>query len=79
MDMFQLKKDFIKKEGNEYVCDGQYTQSAEDEIIPVKFLVDNTYNIFSIFGPLWGDWNQCPSGMLWNGKQKNGMNNMMLS
>ena len=63
MDMFQLKKDFIKKEGNEYVCDGQYTQSAEDEIIPVKFLVDNTYNIFSIFGPLWGDWNQCPS---WN-------------
>lgn len=63
VDMFQFKKDFIKKEGEEYVCDGQYAPCAEDEIIPVKFFVDNTYTIFSIFDSLWGDWNQCPR---WN-------------
>jgi hypothetical protein len=67
MDMFQFKRDFIKKEGEEYVCDGQYTQSSEDEIIPVKFRVEHTYDIFSIFGHLWGDWNQCPS---WNAMER---------
>lgn len=43
-----------------YYCDGHYVKNKKDESLPVKFYVSNAYEVFSMFGSLWGGWNDCP-------------------
>lgn len=62
IEMFEFKKSFIRKEQDEYVCDGVFNINAPDECISVNFKnMEHTYDIFPLLGPLWGDWNECPS------------------
>lgn len=62
-DMFVFKQQGIRcgKYGD-YVYDSRILKRNRpmDEVIPVKFRVKHTYEIFEEMGVWWGGWNDCP-------------------
>ena len=70
-EMHEFKRSFIRKMGDEYVCDGGFIVNAPDECISVNFNnMKHTYDIFSLMGSLWGNWNDCPSWRIMKEKAK---------
>ena len=70
-ELLEFKRNFIRKDGDEYVCDGQRIRNAKDESISVKFKsMEHTYEIFSLMGNVWGDWNGCPDWTVMKQKAK---------
>lgn len=71
IDMFQFIRDFVKKEDDGlYYCDGQYVQRKQEETVTVNFRTSNSYEVFSMMGSLWGDWNDCPDWRAMGRKSK---------
>lgn len=72
VEMLEFKKNFIRKDGDKYECDGQVIRTVEDESIPVRFSnMEHTYELFSLLGNLWGNWNDCPDWKVMKHKTKN--------
>lgn len=62
-DMFVFKQQCIRRGGyGDYVCDSQMLKRYKpvDEVIPVKFRVSHSFDIFEEMGAWWGGWNDCP-------------------
>lgn len=72
VEMLEFKKNFIRKDGDKYECDGQVIRTVQDESIPVRFKnMEHTYELFSLMGNLWGNWNDCPDWKVMKQKAKN--------
>lgn len=63
LDMFQFKRDYIRREGDKWICDGTYTEGNTAEEISVCFKVYSTADVFSLMSFRWGGWNECPAAM----------------
>lgn len=71
IEMFQFIRDFVKKEDDGlYYCDGQCVKRKKEETLSVNFRTSNSYEVFSMFGSLWGGWNDCPDWRTMERKSK---------
>lgn len=62
--MFMFKQQYMRRgRYGEYICDSQMLKihRPEEDVIPVKFRVKNTYEIFEQMNVWWGGWNDCPN------------------
>ncbi|MGN0485067.1 MAG: DUF4253 domain-containing protein [Lachnospiraceae bacterium] len=71
-DMYQWKQERTTKKSSEYFYDEEKCRSGkrEEEIIPVNFEIEHTYQVFDCFDWYWGNFNKCPDCRTMKSKAK---------